>query len=445
MKMSRPVVLASVVVLLLTLGGAAGFAQERGEGGGEGGMALQGVPLGDYAVLAWNDLGMHCLNPTYDTLVILPPYNNLVVQVVRRGSPPRVMTKGITVSYSIEGNTASTSKRSFGQFWKNAVRLFGGMFAFKSLPADTGLLGKKLSGAMDLAGDRFTATGIPVVPYDDKGTWNPYQVAVITVKDSTAAIVATTRATIPTSDEINCAKCHGSNAFTDILAKHDRYNHTTLVSSAPVLCADCHSSPALGQGKRNGTIPYLSESIHGFHAQAGAACYDCHPGAKTQCSRSLAHTAADGNCVSCHGDMTNVASSITTRGRIPWVSEPTCVSCHADVAQADTGATLYRNAVGHGGLACTACHGSPHAMVPSREASDNYQVLQYAGYTGTVKSLGSCGVCHPNSRGGGVGGEFAETHGAMGAQPIGCTACHTSIPSATAKWPHGYTWKDTNM
>lgn len=26
-----------------------------------------------YVVLAWNDLGMHCLNPTYDQEVILPP------------------------------------------------------------------------------------------------------------------------------------------------------------------------------------------------------------------------------------------------------------------------------------------------------------------------------------------------------------------------------------
>ncbi len=34
--------------------------------------------FGNYVVLAWNDLGMHCLNPTYDVLVVLPPYNNLV-------------------------------------------------------------------------------------------------------------------------------------------------------------------------------------------------------------------------------------------------------------------------------------------------------------------------------------------------------------------------------
>jgi hypothetical protein len=441
MRMSSNAVRASVLLLVAVLGGGSVAAQER-EGGGRN---LRSVPLGAYTVLAWNDLGMHCLNPTYDTLVILPPYNNLVVQVVKRGSPPRVVASGVTVSYSLEGNTTSANKRSFGVFWANAVKLFGGLFGITGLPADTGLKGKRLAGTMDAAGDRFVAEGIPVVPYDDRGTWNPYQVAVITVKDSSGAVVATTRATMPTSDEINCAKCHGANAFPDILARHDRANHTSLASSTPVLCAGCHASPALGQASRIGSIPFLSESIHGFHAQVGAACYDCHPGVRTQCSRSLAHTAADGNCTSCHGDMTKVSSSITSRGRIPWVSEPACASCHTGVAGVDTGAALYRNSTGHGGVACAACHGSPHAMVPTRQASDNYQVLQYQGYSGAVKALGSCGVCHQSSRGAGIGGEFMETHGTPGAVPNGCSACHTSIPSNAKAWPHGYTWKNSNL
>ena len=46
----------------------------------------------DYVVLAWNDLGMHCLNPTYDKLVVLPPYNNLWVQVIKRGVEPEIVT-----------------------------------------------------------------------------------------------------------------------------------------------------------------------------------------------------------------------------------------------------------------------------------------------------------------------------------------------------------------
>ena len=50
-----------------------------------------------YIVVAWNDLGMHCLNPSYDTAVILPPYNMIWAQVIKRGIPPKIVTTGITV------------------------------------------------------------------------------------------------------------------------------------------------------------------------------------------------------------------------------------------------------------------------------------------------------------------------------------------------------------
>src|SRR5512138_194167 len=78
-----------------------------------------------YSVFAWNDLGMHCLNPTYDKLVILPPYNNVLVQVVMRGNPPVVVTSGLTVSYKLTNNSTSYNKRSYGGFWDNSLKLFG--------------------------------------------------------------------------------------------------------------------------------------------------------------------------------------------------------------------------------------------------------------------------------------------------------------------------------
>jgi hypothetical protein len=74
--------------------------------GGNGGGGGQDS-FGDYSVFAWNDLGMHCLNPSYDKLVILPPYNNVMVQVVKRGNPPQVVTSGIIVSYKLTNNTSS--------------------------------------------------------------------------------------------------------------------------------------------------------------------------------------------------------------------------------------------------------------------------------------------------------------------------------------------------
>jgi len=394
-----------------------------------------------YVVFAWNDLGMHCLNPTYDKMVILPPYNNLKVQVVKRGAIPSVVTSGLTVSYSIDNNTYSVGKQNYGQFWTYAQKLFG-----VTLAPNVGLTGIGLSGKMKAETGFFSAEGIPVVPVYDNGVKDPYQQATITVKDASGKIVASTKTVIPTSDEINCAQCHGNSkidAFDDILTKHDLAHKTNLMGSKPVLCAKCHASPALG-APGDGSSKYLSQAIHGYHANKGATCYNCHPGATTKCSRSARHTAADGNCTTCHGSMANVASTIAA-GRVPWVGEPNCVSCHQGVSGVETGTTLYKNAHGHGNLFCSACHGSPHAMVPSLIAKDNYQEMQYQGANRPVKSIGSCGVCHKSSRGGDASiQDFAEKH--AGTSPrvkIACHTCHTSITKETAKWPHAFQWKDS--
>lgn len=42
----------------------------------------------DYVLIGWNDLGMHCITPSYKELALLPPFNNLWVQVIQRGDPP---------------------------------------------------------------------------------------------------------------------------------------------------------------------------------------------------------------------------------------------------------------------------------------------------------------------------------------------------------------------
>lgn len=391
----------------------------------------------EYVVFAWNDLGMHCLNPSYNELVILPPYNNLCVQVIKRGVKPELITEGVTVEYKLKNNTDSYSKGSYGQFWDQSDKLFG-----VELAHNVGLKGNSLSGEMAVSGDHFIAEGIPVVPVDDAGTWDPYQVAEITVKDAGGTIIATTEATVPTSDEINCAKCHGngSNTFVSILAKHDEENHTQLVSSQPVLCAGCHGSPALGGMEPGTSGKFLSEAIHGFHAEKQASCYDCHPGAITKCSRSLAHTSDNGNCTTCHGTMAQVAETVD-EGRIPWVTEPTCVTCHPDIEGIDTGTSLYRNSQGHGGVNCTTCHGSPHSMMPSRVLSDNFASNKYQNFKGRIKSIGSCGACHRTSRGEGSE-EFGGVHG--GANPEeynACHTCHTQLSTDVSKWPHAFQWK----
>lgn len=433
--------------------GSGGGSSSGDSGGGDN------VPLtGTYVVLAWNDLGMHCLNPSYDTAVILPPYNTVWAQVVKRGNPPSIITNGLTVEYRILNNTSSANKGLFGQFWQYAQQLFGVSPAIdKGLNLDDPTVSNGLSGTMLSKGDHFQVSGIPVVPFEDgSNVRNPYQVAEITVKNSAGTVLTTTRATVPTSDEINCAKCHApgqglSATFNDILQQHDNSHHTNLMNSKPVLCAKCHGSPALGMTGPGSSGKYLSQVIHSFHTNKSApggaviACYDCHPGASSLCNRSAKHTAADGNCtnVSCHGSMANVVSTIVA-GRIPWVSEPNCVTCHLTgsnggaIPQVDTGATLYRNAKGHGNIYCAGCHGSPHAMVPSTQPTDNYQAVQYQS---VAKSLGSCvASCHEHNTSRGAGSaEFLEEHGNGSSK---CGICHTGFKNtAIANWPHGYNWK----
>jgi hypothetical protein len=399
------------------------------------------VTASDYVVFAWNDLGMHCANPTYDTAVLLPPYNTLWAQVVKRGNPPQIVTRNITVEYSFVNNTSSYNKGSYNQFWDNVKKLFGiNLDKNKGLNVSDPNVHNGLSGTMAVKADHFEAVGTPLTPIDDSNIWNPYQVAQITVKDTSGKTLVQTRTMAPISDEINCSKCHGSDAFNDILAKHDKNSGTNLVNQKPVLCASCHGDPALG-ATNAGQTRYLSADVHGFHSTLSSppACYDCHPGQKTQCSRSTAHTAADGNCTACHGDLTQVSSSIG-QGRVPWVSEPKCVTCHGGVAQVDTGSTLYRNATGHSGIYCASCHSSPHAMVPTSQPADNYQALEYQG---KAVPIADCAACHRNSKGGGNLGEYPEAHeGTNPEHPNGCYICHTSVnTNNTSQWPHAFQWK----
>ncbi len=431
-------------------------------GWGCGSNSVTPAPIlttGDFVVVAWNDLGMHCLNPTYDQAVILPPYNTVWAQVIRRGNPPQIQTANITVDYRILGNTYSYGKTDshggvFAQFWDNMQHLFGA-----SLPHDRGLnledpsLHNGLSGTMKSAGDHFQVNGIPLVPVSDAGVWNPYQVAEIAVLNAAGDTLAKTRCTVPTSDELNCAKCHAQNGtgtssigggtadvFKNILSVHDALQQTTLAADAPVLCASCHASPALGTPAPTDPGMYLSAAIHGFHVGRNADCYDCHPGGTTSCNRSIAHTATGGNCTTCHGALDQVSSSIRTAGRVPWVQEPKCsdAGCHTATQDVDTGSTLYRNAKGHGGVYCAGCHGSPHAMVPSSEAADNYQAIQYQG-SHRVSTLGSCHACHGNSQGEGFG-EFGEEHG-PGGRSSACNICHTEVPDNHSAAPHSFTWR----
>jgi hypothetical protein len=337
----------------------------------------------EYVVLAWNDLGMHCSNKDFSTFVVLPPFNNLLSQVIKKGDAnnlPQIVSENLRVTYEIPGNTYSVGKTNF---WQYANQIFG-----VNLADNIGLTGNGLSGNMDNKTSYFTATGIPLTPYQDNDLTkeNPYQSAIVKVYDANNNLLATTQNVMPVSNEINCVSsgCHSSEQ--NILNSHE-----DVTLTKPVLCAKCHSSNALGTTGTPG-LGSLSYVIHNSHRnKVNNDCYKCHPGPNTKCLRD-AMLANGKTCTDCHGTMQNVASSIQ-QGRKPWLQEPACGSttCHG-TSYAEESGKLYRNSKGHGGLYCSACHGSPHAIVPTRDGSnDNAQNIALQGYKGKLQK---CEVCH---------------------------------------------------
>ncbi len=297
----------------------------------------------------------------------------------------------------------------------------------------------------------FGAEGIPITAVDASLKKNPYPLMMVQAHDTaTSETLSSLPVVLPVSDEMACGVCHNTgneaaslpdvqwSGATDlgiqyrenVLILHDYRSGTDLVNSQPVLCASCHYSPALDLGGTGPVGPqltnkYMSPAVHGFHASriltppaSGNICFYCHPGEITQCARGAMDTAGI-NCIDCHGNLYAVGSE----SRQPWSDLPRCESCHTGDAVSNFGnqiirrttytdspnvatfiiatnkrfaeqtGTLYRNSVGHNGVACESCHGSPHAIWPSREANDNLAATTIQGHDGMIVE---CTACHGN-------------------------------------------------
>jgi Cytochrome c554 and c-prime len=357
-----------------------------------------------YVVIGWNDLGMHCMNESFANLAVLPPYNTLWAQVIRQGTLPEVITRSVKIDYSILDNTYSAGKTNF---WQYAKPLFG-----VNLPPNVGLTGATLAGEMHTAPDHFTIEGVPLTPYRDSApqpgpvNWYPYQLAHMVARDAaTGQALAETTTVAPVSTEMHCDYCHSDgqregirtgNVETNILTLHDNEEGTNLMGQRPVLCAQCHGSNALSM-PGNPELPNLSRAMHGRHQEVTRTsndCYNCHPGQQTQCLRDVMYQRGL-SCTDCHGSAADVANP----ARRPWIDLPRCATCHA-AQYAENPGKRYRDSVGHGGLYCEACHGSPHAILPTNQANDNLQNVALQGHAGT---LNDCTVCHGATTPAGLG------------------------------------------
>ena len=408
----------------------------------------------EYVLLAWNNLGMHCISDSDPYWVLLPPANDLFAQLVKRGDSPQIITEGVEISYAVEKGFERPQKQV--RFWEFADKLFGA-----NLPEGMGLSGNGVTGTMKLEEEHraFGANLIPVVPYQEDGSYNPYPIFTITARDKESGrILATTKTVAPTSTEMGCKNCHGGGwrvdggaGFTDetsldVLAAHDKNSGTDLVARAqngePMLCQSCHADPVLGT-KGNPELLNFPAAIHGWHAnfltgregmQACVACHPSRPNGPTQCFRS--HHSQFMDCTNCHGTMEDHALTLLKKEleagkkgaarlmanlqprtvgsieeinpRTPWLNEPDCLNCHEDFQMGMTVDAfntwtegpegLYRNR--HdlmGAMMCEACHGSTHAVYPSttNKYGSQRDIIQPLQYQGNDRPIGNdCTVCH---------------------------------------------------
>lgn len=348
-------------------------------------------------VIAWNDLGMHCLDPDFSVFSILPPYNTVNAHLLV-GGQIRGAGAGYTLTYeAVADPNGSINRTSIGKtdFWDHEDDLFG-----VNLPLDVGLAGNAMPGAANVpqgmayigAFEWFQGEGIPMTPIDDGGVKNPYPLMKIVARDTAGNVVAETVTTVPNSRELTCNACHasGANPYArpaagwandadplrddrlNIVRLHDEkhlgdpayaaalaaagydplgLHHTAVVLQTSILCDRCHGSNALPGTGLTG-ISKMTAAIHDGHHDARRAdglrldddatrnsCFTCHPGFDTQCLRGAMGKAiaADGayamHCQSCHGDMEDVGDP----ARVGWLDEPTCQNCHSGSATVNAG------------------------------------------------------------------------------------------------------------
>ncbi len=283
-----------------------------------------------YVLLAWNDLGMHCVSDCDSMFSFLPPANTLEAQLIRRGPRPELVSAGVRISYAAPEGHADPAAQL--DFWDFAEPLYG-----VKLERNIGLAGKGLAGVFDPLPEEgiYRARFIPVAPYRADGRYDPYPVFAVEARDSVSnELLARTRVVAPVSTEADCYRCHGGEprwkgaagisnlTAANILRAHDKNHGTELLEQAragqPRLCQSCHADPALGAEGKPGVLNF-SAAMHGWHANYMSGlddrtCAMCHPIAfngLTRCLRGVHGAAPEPiHCSRCHGTLEDLALSL---------------------------------------------------------------------------------------------------------------------------------------
>lgn len=316
-------------------------------------VSASGGGGGSFALVGWNDLGMHCDDgKDFSVAGFLPPFNTIHAHLIDKSGALVVSPSGYTLTYQAITdpltNTINTTSIGKTNFWTYIAS-----WGFGTQAPDVGLFGFAMPGmsntpqamTFSTTDNTWLAQAIPLTNYADNGTVNYYPMMRITAKNTAGTVLATTDIVLPISDEVGCATCHSSTSgYTaampsrgwvnnpdpakdmklNLLRKHDeRFQTLPLFQTAatqvgystagleatvttllkPVMCYACHGSAFVSIPGVAGVLPQTT-ALHRLHAgvinpvtgvtmDAGTTrdtCYTCHPGPKTQCLRGAMGT-----------------------------------------------------------------------------------------------------------------------------------------------------------
>lgn len=463
-------------------------------------VSVANAANGDWTVVGWNNLGMHCMDSHYAVMATLPPYNTLEAQVLDPTGHLMSPASGVSVTFeAVADPTGSINSTSVGKtdFWIYAQSLFG---LLQPLPPDVGLTGISMPGTSnapqpltyDATTGAWIGEGIPATPYDDAGYKNTYPLFRVTARDSGGAVLATNDVVLPVSDEMTCKTCHASHSnaaaeplegwvddadperdfrLNAILLHDDRQSGnpdyagelvgagydagglyaTVTQLGKPILCAVCHSSNALGTVGVPGVAP-LTTSMHRLHANVidpatglsldnennRSACYTCHPGSTTKCLRGVMGNAvaADGTLQMQCQSCHGAMSRVGAQGREGWLDEPTCQNCHTGTAVNNNGQLRYTNVYDTNGERRVAVDAT-YATTPDVPLP-GFSLYRFSTGHGGLQ----CEACHGSTH-----AEFPSSHVNDNLQSIAlqghagalveCATCHGSSPNTVNGGPHG--------
>jgi len=346
---------------------------------------------GNYTLLAWNDLGMHCMDGLdFSVFAILPPYNSLHAQLKDKSG--KLISSGVKLTYqAVADSSGSINTTSYTKtnFWNWVDKLVG------LNPAnDIGLNLDGLATGTPAPGNEtpslvpapmtynteyrwYEAEGLPITPFDDQGKRNFYPTVKVVAKDLAGNVLATTTTVLPVSDEMTCKGCHASTTSTanpariaakpaagwvfdsdpnkdwkkNILRLHDEkqstsvlyqsaliqsgYNTGGLLATAtagkPVLCVACHASNAYFDKHNKKTVMGGMVGIQPFTQ----ALHKKHATVKDPATQLVLDKIGDRSaCYQCHpGSVTQclrgAMSQAVGAGGKPSIS---CQSCHGNMA-----------------------------------------------------------------------------------------------------------------